>query len=65
MKLVITKSREAIAQARQRAYLDTWPLHRQMEAHAEAAQGRPEKRDQMLADLAAIKASLPYPRTDQ
>lgn len=61
MIIHLTKTREQISALRERAYLSAWPLSKQMEAHAEAADGRPAKRDQMLADLAAIKAALPYP----
>jgi hypothetical protein len=61
MKIRLSKSRDDIAAERQRRYLANWPLEEQMEAHAEAAAGRPAKRDQMLADFAAIKAALPYP----
>lgn len=53
-----------LSQQRQTAYLALWPWPQQLEAHAEAAAGRPEKLTQMLADLAAIKASLPYPEDD-
>lgn len=61
MKIRLTKSRDEISAERQRRYLEAWPLEKQMEAHAEAADGRPQKRDQMLTELGAIKASLPYP----
>lgn len=61
MKIRLTKSRDEISAERQRRYLAAWPVEKQMEAHAEAADGRPAKRDQMLADLADIKTSLPYP----
>ena len=61
MRIRLTKSRDEIAAERKRRYLAAWPVDKQMEAHAEAADGRPAKRAQMLADLAAIKAALPYP----
>lgn len=61
MKIRLTRSQPEIAAERQRRYLAAWPLEKQMEAHAEAAEGRPQKREQMLADLAAIKLALPYP----
>lgn len=59
--IILRKSRAQIAALRQRRYLAAWPLPQQMEAHADAANGSADKRDQMLADLDAIKASLPYP----
>ncbi|MFV3131960.1 hypothetical protein [Niveispirillum sp. KHB5.9] len=61
MKIRLTKSQAEISAERQRRYLEAWPIEKQLEAHAEAADGRPEKRDQMLAELAAIKISLNYP----
>lgn len=61
MKIRLTKSRDEISAERQRRYLAAWPIEKQMEAHAEAADGRPAKRDQMLNDFELIKGSLPYP----
>lgn len=61
MIIPLTKTRAQVADLRRRLYLSQWPVHQQMEAHADAAAGRPEKRDAMLADLAAIKAAHPYP----
>jgi len=40
---------------RRELYLAAWPIHAQLEAHAEAASGRPEKLTKMLADFAAIR----------
>lgn len=59
--IILCKSRDDVAALRQRRYLAAWPLPQQMEAHADASAGNRGKLDQMLADLAAIKASLPYP----
>lgn len=59
--IILRKSRDEIVALRQRRYLAAWPLPQQMEAHADASAGNSAKLDQMLADLAAIKASLPYP----
>lgn len=61
MRIRLSKSHDDIAAERQRRYLAAWPLEKQMEAHAEAADGRPAKREQMLADFTAIKAALLYP----
>lgn len=47
--------------ARRRAYEEAWPIHRQMEAHAEAAAGKKEKLDEMLAEMASIKQKYPKP----
>lgn len=49
------------ARKRRMAYDRRWPTHRQMEAHADAAQGDSTKRDLMLAEIQAIKDALPKP----
>jgi hypothetical protein len=36
-------------------YLAAWPVHKQLEAHADAAGGDRTKLDAMLRDLASIK----------
>ncbi|MBP7339644.1 hypothetical protein [Niveispirillum sp.] len=61
MIINLRKTRDHVARRRRAAYLAAWPLSRQMEAHADAANGRPETLAAMLADLAAIKAAHPYP----
>jgi hypothetical protein len=45
---------------RRRRYLESWPVEKQMEAHAEAAMGRPEKLNEMLEGFAEIRRALPY-----
>lgn len=61
MRITLSKSREQTAAERKRLYLQAWPIDKQMEAHAEAAQGRPEKQNTMLAAFDAIRTELPYP----
>jgi hypothetical protein len=45
---------------RQRRYLELWPVEKQMEAHTEAAMGRPEKVNEMPEDFAEIRRVLPF-----
>jgi hypothetical protein len=65
MRLTLRKSRAEIAAERQRRYLEAWPIPQQMEAHAEAAAGRSARLTEMQTAFAAIKASLPYPPTEE
>jgi hypothetical protein len=61
MRLTAQPCHDHIRATRREAYLTAWPAHAQLEAHAEAAAGRPEKLNQMLADLAEIRAANPIP----
>lgn len=61
MKIVHRPTSDEVRRERQRRYLEAWPVERQMEAHAEAAQGRPGKLQAMLADFQTIRESLPIP----
>jgi hypothetical protein len=40
--------------------LEGWPIEKQMEAHSEAAMGRPEKLNEMTEDFAEIRGALPF-----
>lgn len=53
-------TREEVQAERQRRYLAAWPIEKQLEAHAEALQGRPEKQNKMMEDLAAIREAIPF-----
>lgn len=44
---------------RRMAILQRWPLGRQAEAQADAAVGKPSLREQMVAEIEAIKAAIP------
>jgi hypothetical protein len=44
---------------RRMAILQRWPLGRQAEAQSDAAAGSMELRDQMVADIDAIKTAIP------
>ena len=58
MKVLHVPSREDVALARKRQYLERWPIENQLEAYAEAAAGRPEKQIRMLKDFAEIRKAL-------
>lgn len=60
-RMTIGADPEAIRAARRRSYLQQWPVEAQMEAHAEAAAGRPEKLRAMMDDMAAVRSRLPMP----
>lgn len=53
-------TREEVQAERKRRYLEAWPVEKQLEAHAEALQGRQGKQKQMMQDLAAIREALPF-----
>jgi hypothetical protein len=60
LKLRHVPTDEEIRERRKDEYLAAWPIEKQMEAHSEYAQGRPEKLRQMTADFAKIRANLPF-----
>lgn len=45
---------------RQRRYLEAWPVEKQLEAYAEALQGRMGKQTQMMEDFAEIREAIPF-----
>ena len=45
---------------RQRRYLEAWPVEKQLEAYAEALQGRMGKQTQMMEDFAEIREALRF-----
>jgi hypothetical protein len=61
MRLNVEPSLAHIDDERRAAYLAAWPVHAQLEAHADAAAGHPEKLNAMMADLKAIKLTIPKP----
>lgn len=60
MRVIHIPTREEVQAERKRRYLEAWPVEKQLEAHAEALQGRQEKQTQMMQDLAAIRGALPF-----
>ena len=51
---------DEVSAERKRRYLEIWPVEKQLEAHAEAAAGRPEKQNKMMEDFAKIREVLPF-----
>ena len=51
---------DEVSAERRRRYLEAWPHEKQLEAHAEAAAGRPEKQNKMMEDFAKIREVLPF-----
>lgn len=60
MKVRHRPSDDEVRRRRQTEYLARWPVDKQLEAHSEAAAGRPEKLAAMTADFAAIRKSFPF-----
>lgn len=60
MRVVHRPTRDEVAAERKRRYLELWPIEKQLEAHAEAAAGRPEKQSRMMEDFARIREVLPF-----
>ena len=60
VRVIHIPTREEVQAERKRRYLEAWPVEKQLEAHTEALQGRPEKQTQMMQDLAAIREALPF-----
>lgn len=60
MKIIHVPTQDEVRAERQRRYLDAWPIEKQLEAHAEALQGRLEKQSQMMEDFANIREALPF-----
>lgn len=47
---------------RREAIMASWPIHKQLEAMCDSCKGKEGKMNQMLADIATIKASHPKPQ---
>lgn len=62
MRVTLVKTADQVRALRRERYLAAWPLHAQAEAHADAAAGKPDKLNRMLAEMAEIKAALPLPQ---
>lgn len=60
MKIAYKPTPEEVRKKRKNEYLARFPVEKQLEALTEAAQGRPEKLEQMTADFARIRANLPF-----
>ena len=64
MKIAYKPTPEEVRKNRQREYLERYPVERQLEALTEAAQGRPEKLNELMQGLAEIRGALPYAKED-
>lgn len=60
MKIAYKPTPEEVRRKRQKEYLERYPVEKQLEALTEAAQGRPEKLDELMQGLAEIRGSLPF-----
>ena len=60
MKIAYKPTPEEVRKNRQREYLERYPVERQLEALTEAAQGRPEKLNELMQGLAEIRGALPF-----
>ena len=60
MKIAYKPTPEEVRKNRQREYLERYPVEKQLEALTEAAQGRPEKLNELMQGLAEIRGALPY-----
>ncbi len=60
MRAIHAPTRAEVQAERERRYLESCPIEKQLEAHAEALQGRPEKQTQMMEDFMRIREALPF-----
>lgn len=60
VKVVHVPSVDEVRERRKEEYMARYPVERQLEALTEAAQGRPEKLNELLQGLAEIRGALPY-----
>ena len=60
MRVTHRPGKDEVRRERKRRYLEIWPVEKQMEAHAEASDGRPEKLERMMKDFAEIRRVLPF-----
>ena len=64
MRIAYKPTPEEVRNKRQKEYLERFPVERQLEALTEAAQGRPEKLNELMQGLAEIRGALPYAKGD-
>ncbi|HQN00837.1 MAG TPA: hypothetical protein PLL36_07165 [Candidatus Hydrogenedentes bacterium] len=60
MKIKYKPTSAEVRKNRKEEYLSQYPIEIQLEAITEAAQGRPEKLNELLQGLAEIRESLPF-----
>ena len=60
MKIKYKPTSAEVRKKRKEEYLSQYPIEIQLEAITEAAQGRPEKLNELLQGHAEIRESLPF-----
>ena len=60
MRIAYKPTPEEVRNKRQKEYLERYPVEKQLEALTEAAQGRPEKLNELMQGLAEIRGALPF-----
>jgi len=60
VKIEYKPTPEEVRKKRQKEYLERYPVEKQLEALTEAAQGRPDKLNELMRALAEIRGALPY-----
>ena len=60
MKIKYKPTSAEVRKQRREEYLARYPIEAQLEALTEAAQGRPEKLNELLKGLSDIRESLPF-----
>lgn len=60
MRINYKPTPEEVRKKRKNEYLERYPVERQLEALTEAAQGRPEKLNELVQGLAEIRGALPF-----
>ena len=60
MKIAYKPTPEEVRKKRQKEYLERFPVERQLEALTEAAQGRPDKLNELMQGIAEIRRALPF-----
>lgn len=61
MQVGLRTTRAEVSAKREALILEAWPIGKQLEAHHDAANGKPAKLDRMNAEIAAIKTRYPFP----
>ena len=64
MKIAYKPTSEEVRKKRKAEYLQRFPVDAQLEALTEAAQGRPEKLNELMQGLAEIRGALPFAKEE-
>lgn len=60
MKVIHRPPDDEVRERRKNAYLEKYPVEKQLEAITEYAQGRPDKLNELVKGLSDIRESLPF-----